>query len=141
MNPRSALLFFCTLASSLAPQTGISQNIACILAEQCYWAKLDFEGMDSDESDKNLAGNARYFRVGHWDIVGWALARQTSGMTNLSIPAVNWQRAVSLPDWKRALSHRAMPPAEREAWGREIVTFLRFCKVARTPATLASGKA
>ncbi len=50
------------------------------------------------------------------------------------------QQPVSFPRWKAALSQAALSPNLREAFRREILTYLHHCKVRRSPVSVASIK-
>ena len=43
---------------------------------------------------------------------------------------------VSFPAWKAALYRAAIPAGQRDAYQREILAFLRHCKIRRAPATI-----
>ena len=45
---------------------------------------------------------------------------------------------ISFPGWKAALARAGFPPELREAHRRAIIIFLKFCKDAQTPASVAS---
>jgi integron integrase len=47
---------------------------------------------------------------------------------------------ISFPGWKDALAALALPPASKEAFRREILSFLKHCKEAHSPATAAVAK-
>lgn len=49
-------------------------------------------------------------------------------------------RPVSFPAWKTALMHAELSAHEREAFRREILAYLRHCKVRRAPATIAGAR-
>ena len=48
------------------------------------------------------------------------------------------QTPISFPGWKNELGRAALPLNRREAHRRAIITFLKFCKDAHTPASVAS---
>ena len=47
--------------------------------------------------------------------------------------------AISFPEWNTALM-AAVPAAQREAYRREILSFLRHCKLRHAPATIALAR-
>ena len=47
------------------------------------------------------------------------------------------RRPISFPAWKAALDRAALPPGTRERYRRAIITFLKFCKDAHAPASVA----
>ncbi len=47
------------------------------------------------------------------------------------------RRPLHFPDWKEALAAARLAPAERERYRRAILSFLRHCKSAHAPATVA----
>lgn len=47
---------------------------------------------------------------------------------------------VSFPEWKEALAEASLTPATKTAFTREIISFLKHCKTARAPATVALVK-
>jgi integron integrase len=47
---------------------------------------------------------------------------------------------VSFRDWKQALANAGLAPATQSAFAREIITFLKFCKTGRVPATVLLAK-
>lgn len=49
-------------------------------------------------------------------------------------------RPISFPEWKTALMRAGLAIHEREVFRREILTFLRHCKVRRAPATIAGAR-
>ncbi len=48
--------------------------------------------------------------------------------------------AVSFPTWRETLAQATVSPAERAGIEREVLSFLRFCKYRRTPATIALAR-
>lgn len=50
-------------------------------------------------------------------------------------PAANHADIVQFPDWKQALATANLAPGERESHRRAILTFLKYCKEQRAPAS------
>jgi hypothetical protein len=56
-----------------------------------------------------------------------------------ALPENNPQRdreAISFPQWRLALAKVAVSPAEKTALEREIISFLRLCKIRHVPASV-----
>lgn len=50
------------------------------------------------------------------------------------------QQPVSFPHWKVELSRAALSPGQREAFRREILSYLHHCKIQHAPASAESMK-
>lgn len=50
------------------------------------------------------------------------------------------QRSISFPQWKQVLAASSLSPALKSAFVREILSFLKHCKSARTAATVEVAK-
>jgi hypothetical protein len=46
-------------------------------------------------------------------------------------------RSISFPQWKTALAHSSLSAPLKAAYSREILTFLRHCKIRHAAATVA----
>ena len=49
-------------------------------------------------------------------------------------------RPISFPNWKVRLAQSSLSPSFKTAFTREILTFLKYCKTKRAPATTQLAK-
>ncbi len=56
-------------------------------------------------------------------------------------PAFSMHGPISFPQWKSELEAAGLSPATQQSFGREIIGFLRHCKLRRSPATVALAQA